>query len=206
VPTTDPPRRTQPERSAATRGALLDAALECLVEVGYANTTTSRVAERAGVSRGAHLHHFQTRTALVSAAAEHFAHRRVQQLRESVLALPAGPGRTDRALEELWETFLSPLFQGAVDLWAAARTDAELREALVPLERTLARETVVLCRTLFAEQAERPHFDLALETVLNTIRGLAVLDLVQPGTGAAAKQWERCKPLLAALIEGDVHA
>jgi AcrR family transcriptional regulator len=54
-------RRSQAERSAATRDALLDATIVCLVEDGYANTTTSRVAERAGVSRGAHLHHFQTR-------------------------------------------------------------------------------------------------------------------------------------------------
>ncbi len=63
-----PQRRSQAQRSAATREALLDATIACLVEDGYANTTTSKVAERAGVSRGAHLHHFQTRSALVAAA------------------------------------------------------------------------------------------------------------------------------------------
>src|SRR3954464_2789270 len=63
-----PQRRSQAERSATTREALLDATVACLIEDGYAHTTTSRVAERAGVSRGAHLHHFQTRTSLVAAA------------------------------------------------------------------------------------------------------------------------------------------
>ena len=73
-------RRTQRERSAATQAALLDAAIDCLIAEGYANTTTSRVAARAGLSRGAHLHHFQTRAALVAAAVERFATRRVAEL------------------------------------------------------------------------------------------------------------------------------
>ena len=38
-------RRTQAERRAATRGALLDATIDCLVEFGYANTTTNRIVE-----------------------------------------------------------------------------------------------------------------------------------------------------------------
>src|ERR1700710_802942 len=87
------PRRNQAERSAATRQALLDATLECLVEDGYANTTTARVAERAGVSRGAHLHHFQTRSALVAAAVEHLRVRRAEELFAAADALPPGPER-----------------------------------------------------------------------------------------------------------------
>ena len=64
-------RRTQEERSAATQTRLLDAAVECLVELGYGATTTTVVAERAGVSRGAQLHHFATRADLVGAAVQH---------------------------------------------------------------------------------------------------------------------------------------
>ena len=87
-------RRSQAERSATTREALLDAAIACLIEEGYASTTTSRVAERAGVSRGAHLHHFQTRTALVGAAVEQLARRWLGELRAASEALPDGPKRT----------------------------------------------------------------------------------------------------------------
>src|SRR3954453_17626637 len=89
-----PKRRNQAQRSAATREALLDATLECLVEDGYANTTTTRVAERAGLSRGAHLHHFQTRDTLLAAAADHLTRRRGEHLIAAVDALPAsGPDR-----------------------------------------------------------------------------------------------------------------
>src|SRR3954452_22739136 len=89
APTT--PRRTQAQRSAATVDALLDATIECLIEDGYANTTTTRVAERAGVSRGAHLHHYQTRGALVAAAIERLATLRTEQGLALAEQLPAGP-------------------------------------------------------------------------------------------------------------------
>jgi len=127
--------RTQAERSASTQQALLDACIQCLVEEGYANTTTARVAERAGVSRGAHLHHFQTRSALVAAAVEHLRVRRAEELMAAADALPSGPERVTQALDLLWRSYTSPLFQGALDLWAAGRTDPELREHLVEIER-----------------------------------------------------------------------
>ena len=66
-----PLRRSQDERTAQTRARVLDAVLGCLVERGYAGTTTTAVAARAGVSRGAQLHHYRTRAALVAAAVEH---------------------------------------------------------------------------------------------------------------------------------------
>src|SRR3954469_6197931 len=104
------PRRNQAERSAATRQALLDATLECLVEVGYANTTTARVAERAGLSRGAHLHHFQTRDALVAAAPDHLTRRRGERLLAAADALPEGPDRVGQGLDLLWNSYNNPLY------------------------------------------------------------------------------------------------
>ncbi len=71
-------RRTQAERSAAMRARLLDATIECLVTYGYAGTTTPRVAELAGVTRGAQIHHFRSKEDLVVAAIEHLAQQRVQ--------------------------------------------------------------------------------------------------------------------------------
>src|SRR5437764_3220914 len=77
-------RRTQAQRSASTRAALLDATITSLVEVGYANTTTTGIAERAGVSRGAQMHHFPTKADLVASAIEHLADKRVALARGQV--------------------------------------------------------------------------------------------------------------------------
>src|SRR5271165_7620395 len=142
-----PQRRSQAERSAATRDALLDATIDCLVADGYAGTTTSLVAERAGVSRGAHLHHFQTRQALVAAAMEHLAERRGEHLLAAAEKLPPGRERLAQGLDLLWSGYASPLYQAALDLWTHARTDPELRERLTSVERDLDRQTLRLSRT-----------------------------------------------------------
>ncbi|MGH8517858.1 MAG: TetR/AcrR family transcriptional regulator, partial [Panacagrimonas sp.] len=69
------PRRTQTERSDAMRKRLIDATLQGLVQDGYAATTVSSIVRRAGVSRGAHLHHFPTKNALILEATEYLMRR-----------------------------------------------------------------------------------------------------------------------------------
>ena len=196
-----PPRRNQAERSATTREALLDAALACLVEDGYAHTTTSRVAERAGLSRGAHLHHFQTRDALLAAAADHLARRRGEELLAAADALPEGADRVARGLDLLWASYNNPLYQAALDLWTHARTDPELRRCLVPVERDLDRQTLALARRLFPDAASRPDFERLVELSVATIRGLVVLDTLHPEGERGANQWAFCRTRLAGLFQ-----
>jgi AcrR family transcriptional regulator len=199
-------RRNQAERSAATREALLNATLECLVEDGYANTTTARVAERAGVSRGAHLHHFQTRDALLAAAAEHLTAKRGAHLLAAADELPTGPDRIARGLDLLWDSYANPLYMASLDLWTHGRTDPELREHLIPIERQLDRQTSELARRLFPDAAARPDFEHLIELALAAIRGLVVLDTLHPGGARAAKQWESCRDQLVTLFDAPTAA
>ena len=194
-------RRTQAERSTATRGALLDAAIDCLVEEGYAGTTTSRVAERAGLSRGAHLHHFQTRAALVAAAVERLSLRRLEELAAAGEALPTGPARTEQGLDLLWAHYASPLFQAAVDLWSHGRTDEELRDHLIDVERMLDRQTLELARQLFPALASTDQFEPLVQLSVATVRGLALVDTLHPGEQRNRKQWPACRERLAGLID-----
>jgi AcrR family transcriptional regulator len=194
------PRRTQEERRTATRAALLDAAVECLVEYGYDGTTTGRVCERANLSRGAHLHHFHTRPALVAAALGEVAQRREYGFREQLEQLPAGNDRVERSLDLLWSWFTGPLFHVSVDLAAAARTDPELRASLAPVERALSIETLRRCREMFAADENDTRYDQVIQLTLGTVRGLALLPVLQPGNRSAAKQWAFARGQLADLI------
>ena len=75
------PKSPKQDRSRATRQRLLEAAVSCLAEHGWAGSTVSVVAERAGVSRGAAQHHFPTREDLFTAAVEYVAEERSTALR-----------------------------------------------------------------------------------------------------------------------------
>lgn len=67
---TTAPRRSQADRRARTRGALLEAAARGLSKYGYANLALERVAADAGYSRGALYHLFVNKEDLALAVVE----------------------------------------------------------------------------------------------------------------------------------------
>ncbi|XTZ13778.1 TetR/AcrR family transcriptional regulator [Micromonospora echinospora] len=190
----------QQERSRATRSRLLEATVDCLVEHGWSGTTTTVVAARAGVSRGAQLHHYPTRAALVTAAVVHLAERRAAELRAEAEALPAGPRRLDRVIDMLAAAFTGPLFVAALELWVAARTDPELRAALVPLEARVGREMHRLTVALLDADERRPGVREAVQATLDLLRGLGVANLLTDDSTRRTALLNTWKRQLATLL------
>jgi AcrR family transcriptional regulator len=194
-----PRRLTQPERSAATRQALLDSTIECLIELGYDHSTTGEISERAGLSRGAHLHHFGTRAALLAAAAESLAERGGEDLRRRVSKLPQGEARVTAALEMVWKLFTGALFQAVLELAVHARTDPELRAALEPVERGINRDAIPWLRTAFGFQSDDSSADERIAVVTGAIRGIALMPVLDPDVDIA-RLWKRSRPHLVTLF------
>ena len=188
-------RRTQEERSAETRLRLLDACVNCLVELGYSNTTTNAIQERAGVSRGALMHHYASKADLMVASVRHLTEQRGQNLRQIADELSEDDDRIPRAIELLWESFQGPLFTATVELWVASRTDPELRGALAASERELRRPMSGVLATLFgARAAASPRFETAIDLTLQFMRGAAftaILRTDQQRQHAAIEAWAR---------------
>src|ERR1700727_1504376 len=78
------------ERRATTRDKILAAAVRCLNDVGYAQTSTVRVAAEADVARGSLLHQFPTRIDLILAVAQHVTKCQRDFIRAGLAKLPAG--------------------------------------------------------------------------------------------------------------------
>lgn len=171
-------RQRQADRSRETRRKLMEATVECLVERGWAGTTTVLVAERAGVSRGAQLHHFRTRGELVAAAVEYVGAQAVQDMLDRAAALPATGTRTAAVVEFIIEFFVSPLFTAALELWVAARTDPELTELVVGLQARLGRECHRLAVGLLEADESRQGVREAVQATLDLARGLALANLL----------------------------
>jgi AcrR family transcriptional regulator len=168
----------QQERSDATRTKLMDATVDCLAELGWSGTTTTVVARRAGVSRGAQLHHYPTRAELVLAAVQHIGAARFAEVRERAARLPTGPGRTAAVLDMLARLHTGPLFRAMLELWVAARTDPVLREAVVPLEAEVGCETHRLTVELLGADESRPGVRAAVQQTLDMVRGLGISALL----------------------------
>ena len=189
-----PARRTQAERRASTRAALVRATVECLVELGYARTTTQEVQSRAGVSRGALTHHFTTKADLMLAAVDHLYGEFSESVRKAAVELPAEPvARIRLGVELIWERFHGPLFVAAMELWTAARTDPELRAALLPYERRLGQQLRQLTAEVFGWRAGTPSSEAAFLVLATSMRGQAMTYALQPDAprdGPHVQHWQ----------------
>ncbi|WP_308195818.1 TetR/AcrR family transcriptional regulator [Nocardioides potassii] len=173
-----PVRVPQADRTRAMRARLMEATVELLVERGFAGTTTTLVSERAGVSRGAQLHHFPTKNALVVAAVEHLTERRGEELSRAVDALPAGGNRTRAVVAMLGDHFASPVFAAALELWVAARTDEALLAAVAPLEQRVGREAHRMTAAALGADESRPGVRELVQATLDLVRGLGLASTI----------------------------
>ena len=156
------------------RARLLEATVDLLVERGFSGTSTTLVSERAGVSRGAQLHHFPTKNDLVVAAVAHLTEKRGAELAAASRALPTGPKRTKAVLHMLGDHFTSPVFTAALELWVAARTDPALLDAVAPLEQRVGREVHRLTVELLDADESKPGVRELVQATLDMVRGLGL--------------------------------
>ncbi len=192
--------RTQAQRRDEMRRVLLDAAVDSLVEHGFAGTTTLEVQRRAGVSRGALLHHFPSKAELLVATIGHLTEMRARELKARANELPEGPARVDAVLDLLWECFAGPLFQVSIELRAAARTEPELRRVLTVAERGVRDGILHQTRAMMGKDvAARPGFEAAIDLTLHLMMGAATTALLhgeEARIGGLIARWKALFPLV----------
>lgn len=170
------PAGWQAQKSAATRSLIVEAAIKCFVELGYARTTTTAIAERAGLSRGAMLHHFPSKVDVVRAAVEHLHAKRLKAFRRAVQrTAPAGGDRVHSNLEAYWQHVRHPMFVAFFELVVAARTDPELAAILKPAREAFEEELHRTARQMFPEwHTDDSTFDVALDLTRYVLEGMAI--------------------------------
>lgn len=187
-----PPRRTQVQRSEETRWRIMEATIELLVEQGHAATTTLAVQERAGVSRGGMQHHFPSRNELLVAAVGHLARERLAEIAEQVQNYASEDFTIPDAIRRLWETFKSPHFVAAMELWAMARTNPELRTVLRPAEVEHGHASRRFLAALFGPNLSRhPNFRDVSDHLVGGMRSAIMTKVVRaPGSDRRlVQQW-----------------
>jgi AcrR family transcriptional regulator len=188
----------QARRRAETRAALLEATIECLVTHGYAKTTTGRIADLAGLSRGAQLPYFRSRADLVTAAIAHLAEQRIAAF---AARLDSQPTSLEQCLDALWEGHRPPAFDATLELWVASRTDPELRAQLLRVERDVATAIARTAVSALGDRAQRPGYADDLAYALATIRGLALLQLSSGASSRLlARHWQHARGHLLQLL------
>lgn len=192
-------RRRQAERSASTQRDLINAAVACLSEVGYQQTTVEDVAARAKVSRGAVQHHFGSRDDLILAVVEDLGRalsRDVPIQRD----LPLGD-RVEAIIDHNWDILRSPQFIAVIQIWMAERTNKQLfptiQKSVFQVEQLLDRRWV----ETFSDLSLAPADVSALRhVVLASLRGLALRNLYRGRRATWAGEIEVLKAMVLHIL------
>jgi AcrR family transcriptional regulator len=161
-------RRTQEQRSEATRAALADAAIELLVEQGWAAVSAVEVCRRVGVSRGAFHHHYATVPNLLADALRRLyaeMHRVKRPVASDLVGL----------VDATWAAVSTRRFKAVIEAWLAMANDPSLRAEIGPVVAEFARlvnpdEHVVAA---LADPERRDFYLTTRETLLGLALGRA---------------------------------
>ena len=182
-----PERRRNVDRSAATRRQILEATIQCLDKWGYGAVTNIKVADAAGVSRGAMMHHFQTRQALISATVE-FAYASQSEFRAAELAkVPPGLERYRRIMDLSYTTQRMPEGMALNEIRIGSRSDPEIREAVTPMMSAISEDYVRMISEVAREAGLKPNRELrgVTGTFAMASRALAINTFTYPSSQVA---------------------
>ena len=202
VPTSaSSPRRTQEQRSAATRARILDATVTCLTKYGYAGTTTPRIAAEAGLTRGAQVHHFGSKQELMTAAMHHMTARTVATVvADFSQDLTTADDPIGAVLDLLWDTHQAWGFVPIVELWVAGRTDPLLAREVAKYSPIMASAVTAAVLESVPHELHGPMLDFVY-TAMDTLRGILIPGFVDSDKSRARRRWDRAAAGIRRMVD-----
>ncbi|MDB5481347.1 MAG: TetR/AcrR family transcriptional regulator [Caulobacteraceae bacterium] len=196
----------QQRKSVQTRITILEAAIDCLQKHGYGRTTTQLIAEMAGISRGAMLHHYATKQDLIASVIDYTVYKRMEHFLEGIRALKDSARINEMAgMEISWQSMLGREFAAYLELAIAARTDADLAAIFLPKARRFDKTELAEVIRAFPEWADDPGgYALAMDYVHAALEGM----VINRDIWAQADQRALCKFVgrtIAMLRRGDLR-
>lgn len=198
-------RRSQEERSTETRARLCAATIALIAERGYVNTTTTDISTRAGVSRGALMHHYPSKIDLIVDAASGVWLSAIDEVRELSLALNAGDLDTDAFVDGVWnQVFRENSTMMTMDLVSAARSDKELHCRISVHLQNMFEAYDQIADTAFSKTGLPPEQRrIIVSLTTSAIRGLKVQELMHPDQQKTEAAREALKMMLKRLLESE---
>jgi AcrR family transcriptional regulator len=168
-------QQTQEMRSARTRRKILEATLDSIYEDGFQKASTNEIARRAGVSRGALLHHYPIKELLIADAVEYLLTNEIADIRRVAGAYATKQLTIDDFIDDLWRRFSGRLFMITVEFLASARSDEKLCRAIGPVSLRFHQSLNEIWSTFFANKSIPPHkVQVLLNATTCLMRGMGI--------------------------------
>lgn len=202
-----PRRRTQTERSAATREQVIQAVVDLIAEEGLGKATASRIASRAGVTWGAIAHQFGDKDSVLLAVLE----RSFDDLSASVAQAMARGARSPRErvsvlVDEIWTRLTTPSFRAFLEIVLDQRTRTD-RAIRARQEDVIAGATRKIWTALFADLGvDAATIDTVRKLTSATLLGMAIVAMIGPRRPELRRELAVLKENVLHLLKLDAKA
>jgi AcrR family transcriptional regulator len=195
-PDPSPINKLATAKSQRTYERIIDAAIESFLTIGYARTSMSSIAERAGLTRSRVQYYFASTEALLAESTRVLLERVWRRFLDRLYASPSLP---DDALDRLMALRSDPEHIAWMELLVASRTDPMLRRIVERAQRELDRESVSVQRRLLAPATEREAERLRAlaDLVRFVLEGLTLSVIADDGDRRVEQALRAFKSMLA---------
>ena len=183
--------------------AILNAAAKCFARKGFSATTLAEIGKELGLRKSIVHYYFASKAALIHEVQSFTYNKYLERVRE-VLATTketSHEGRAMDALRSLWEARSSTNVGLNIEVWSAARRDAELKRRAAGLQRD-ARQVV---RDAVAGSAKSPRSEALATLVLAVLNGLSVTEYLEGDELKAKEAYEAFLGLLQTALEAPTN-
>jgi AcrR family transcriptional regulator len=197
-----PASRTQEQRRRDTQERVLTAAIDILADRGYAHFTTTAVAAKAGVSRGAQENYFPTKTDLIAAATAHAMDVAIRQATEAAQNVRDTRNPLAAFLEHNSAFFGSRTYLAMIELALAGRDSKPLlRIHRNAFARFRKEHDKVWIDALCASGVARDRAEKFVELTVYLLRGMSLTALILPQPVPTKNLLGRWQTMASELLE-----
>lgn len=185
------PKLTQAQRSEISKKKLMDANTKCLIELGYTQTSTQTICDRAGLSKGGLFRQYPSRTDLMIDTAKHIYDTLIAQFESRYQAEKELTHDVKKMVELIQSIFKTKAFQAVLELTIASRTDDKLKRGLRPIIQNNIQTVLGIARKLFPKAAaNNPKFEAVIHLMILAFQGEVIDNLVYHAEGLAEARFK----------------
>ncbi len=198
-------RRTQEERSSETKKRLLEASIDCLNDLGYIKSGTVEIARRAGVSRGALVHHYPSKHDLIVATAEYHWNWIAEEVRSLAMTMHDGQLSLETFIDNLWNKVFQPrVSHASIEMIIAARTNPELRKELVPMLNRLYWDYDQIWSQFFRNSGvPTERVEMLFDLTIELLRGMTLQRVLNDDPGYYQKFLDSWKTIVTTCLNNE---
>lgn len=193
-------RLSKKELSAESVARLIQATIDCIVNLSYAKTTTVQIVEFAGLTRGALQHHYDSREDLILATWTEVHARFLARFDATSETSAKLEDRVNQMVEKVWDLYISPEYLVATEIRLGTRADIDfskqLQEALINFNIAYEEKW----QSAFDGLASPEKIEQAKRVIGGALRGLAIQRVSERDKEYYASSLVTCKQMLLSYL------